>query len=228
MKRTIAAVACVLGGLFVGNAHHVSTRQSQKRVQKELCAADKETRFVRDLMQKMTLTEKIGQLSQYVGGSLLTGPQSGALSDSLFVRGMVGSILNVGGVENLRKLQEKNMQASRLKIPVLFAFDVIHGYKTIFPTPLAESCLRLPRLQLLRLLHRAFTGLLPQWSTLRVIRGGDALLKVRAKTPIWHVRSLKHACEDFNGTSGNLTLYMPVPSISWPMVPHNPGGIMLR
>lgn len=140
MKRTIAAVTCVLGGLFVGNAHHVSTRQPQKRVQKELSAADKETRFVRDLMQKMTLTEKIGQLSQYVGGSLLTGPQSGALSDSLFVRGMVGSILNVGGVENLRKLQEKNMQASRLKIPVLFAFDVIHGYKTIFPTPLAESC----------------------------------------------------------------------------------------
>ncbi len=140
MKRTIAAVACVLGGLFVGNAHHVSTRQPQKRVQKELSAADKETRFVRDLMQKMTLTEKIGQLSQYVGGSLLTGPQSGALSDSLFVRGMVGSILNVGGVENLQKLQEKNMQSSRLKIPVLFAFDVIHGYKTIFPTPLAESC----------------------------------------------------------------------------------------
>ena len=140
MKRTIAAVACVLGGLFVGNAHHVSTRQPQKRVQKELSAADKETRFVRDLMQKMTLTEKIGQLSQYVGGSLLTGPQSGALSDSLFVRGMVGSILNVGGVENLRKLQEKNMETSRLKIPVLFAFDVIHGYKTIFPTPLAESC----------------------------------------------------------------------------------------
>lgn len=140
MKRTIAAVACVLGGLFVGNAHHVSTRQPQKRAQKELSAADKETRFVRDLMQKMTLTEKIGQLSQYVGGSLLTGPQSGALSDSLFVRGMVGSILNVGGVENLRKLQKKNMQASRLKIPVLFAFDVIHGYKTIFPTPLAESC----------------------------------------------------------------------------------------
>lgn len=140
MKRTIAAVACVLGGLFVGNAHHVSTRQPQKRVQKELSAADKETRFVRDLMQKMTLTEKIGQLSQYVGGSFLTGPQSGALSDSLFVRGMVGSILNVGGVENLRKLQEKNMKTSRLKIPVLFAFDVIHGYKTIFPTPLAESC----------------------------------------------------------------------------------------
>ena len=101
---------------------------------------DNETKFVHELMQKMTLTEKIGQLSQYVGGTLLTGPQSGALSDSLFIRGMVGSILNVGGVDNLRKLQEKNMQLSRLKIPILFAFDVIHGYKTIFPTPLAESC----------------------------------------------------------------------------------------
>ena len=91
-------------------------------------------------MKKMTLTEKIGQLSQYVGGELLTGPKSGAVSDSLFVRGMVGSILNVGGVDNLRKLQQKNMESSRLKIPILFAFDVIHGYKTIFPTPLAESC----------------------------------------------------------------------------------------
>ena len=140
MKRTIASVACVVVGLFVGNAQHASTRLPQKRVQKELSAADKETRFVRDLMQKMTLTEKIGQLSQYVGGSLLTGPQSGSLSDSLFVRGMVGSILNVDGVDNLRKLQQKNMESSRLKIPILFAFDVIHGYKTIFPTPLAESC----------------------------------------------------------------------------------------
>ena len=53
---------------------------------------------------------------------------------------MVGSILNVGGVDKLRKLQQKNMESSRLKIPILFAFDVIHGYKTIFPTPLAESC----------------------------------------------------------------------------------------
>lgn len=70
----------------------------------------------------------------------MTGPKSGAVSDSLFVRGMVGSILNVGGVDNLRKLQQKNMESSRLKIPILFAFDVIHGYKTIFPTPLAESC----------------------------------------------------------------------------------------
>lgn len=140
MKRIIAAVVCLIGFSFAGFAQKSSPRVSRKPVKSTLTDAEKETRFVRDLMKKMTLTEKIGQLSQYVGGELLTGPKSGAVSDSLFVRGMVGSILNVGGVDNLRKLQQKNMESSRLKIPILFAFDVIHGYKTIFPTPLAESC----------------------------------------------------------------------------------------
>ena len=140
MKRIIAAVVCLIGFSFAGFAQKSSSRVSRKPVKNTLTDAEKETRFVRDLMKKMTLTEKIGQLSQYVGGELLTGPKSGAVSDSLFVRGMVGSILNVGGVDNLRKLQQKNMESSRLKIPILFAFDVIHGYKTIFPTPLAESC----------------------------------------------------------------------------------------
>ena len=140
MKRIIAAVVCLIGFSFVGFAQKSSPRVPRKPVKNTLTDAEKETRFVRDLMKKMTLTEKIGQLSQYVGGELLTGPKSGAVSDSLFVRGMVGSILNVGGVDNLRKLQQKNMESSRLKIPILFAFDVIHGYKTIFPTPLAESC----------------------------------------------------------------------------------------
>ena len=140
LKRIIAAVVCLIGFSFAGFAQKSSPRVPRKPVKNTLTDAEKETRFVRDLMKKMTLTEKIGQLSQYVGGELLTGPKSGAVSDSLFVRGMVGSILNVGGVDNLRKLQQKNMESSRLKIPILFAFDVIHGYKTIFPTPLAESC----------------------------------------------------------------------------------------
>ncbi|MBF1524124.1 MAG: glycoside hydrolase family 3 C-terminal domain-containing protein, partial [Prevotella salivae] len=140
MKRIIAAVVCLIGFSFAGFAQKSSPRVTRKPIKNTLTDAEKETRFVHDLMKKMTLTEKIGQLSQYVGGELLTGPKSGAVSDSLFVRGMVGSILNVGGVDNLRKLQQKNMESSRLKIPILFAFDVIHGYKTIFPTPLAESC----------------------------------------------------------------------------------------
>ncbi len=107
-----------------------------------LCAHQhlSEDQFIDSLISKMTIGEKIGQLSQYVGRDLLTGPKTGILSDSLLANGMVGSILNIGGVEKLRKIQEKNIQLSRLKIPILFAFDVIHGFKTIYPTPLAESC----------------------------------------------------------------------------------------
>ena len=103
MKRSIILVVCAMSWLFVANTHAVVSHQ---RVHNKIDASeDKETVFVTSLMQKMTLAEKIGQLSQYVGGELLTGPQSDALSDSLFVHGMVGSILNVGGVEKLRKLR---------------------------------------------------------------------------------------------------------------------------
>lgn len=107
---------------------------------KKAKAVSEEEKFIDDLLEKMTLKEKIGQLSQYVGRDLLTGPKSEMLTDSLLERGMVGSILNVGGVDRLRALQKKNMEKSRMKIPILFAFDVIHGFKTLTPTPLAESC----------------------------------------------------------------------------------------
>jgi len=61
-------------------------------------------RFIKSLMSRMTLEEKIGQLSQYVGHDLLTGPQSEALSDSLLSKGAVGSILNIGGVQKIKKI----------------------------------------------------------------------------------------------------------------------------
>lgn len=64
--------------------------------------------FVKDLLSRMTVEEKIGQLSQYVGRTLLTGPESEYLSDSLIARGLVGSVLNISGAKTLRDLQEKN------------------------------------------------------------------------------------------------------------------------
>lgn len=103
-------------------------------------AGDKRSRFVASLLAKMTLQEKIGQLCQYVGGDYLTGPEAASLNDSLIKNGMAGSVLNVTGIANLRQLQENAVNNSRLKIPLLFGYDVIHGYKTIFPVPLAESC----------------------------------------------------------------------------------------
>lgn len=106
----------------------------------QLDFSEQADRFIGDLIARMSLKEKIGQLSQYVGSSLMTGPKAEGLSDSLFTHGMVGSVLNASGSEAIRRIQEKNMSLSRLRIPVLFGMDVIHGYRTLFPVPLAEAC----------------------------------------------------------------------------------------
>lgn len=95
---------------------------------------------VADLLSKMTLEEKIGQLNQYNDDHTATGPVTLDSDKGGQIRnGQVGSLLNCLGTERTRKWQEIAMQ-SRLKIPLLFGQDVIHGYKTTFPIPLAESC----------------------------------------------------------------------------------------
>jgi beta-glucosidase len=97
------------------------------------------TQRVDSLMKLMTLTEKVGQLNQYSGREV-TGPTSDRKNYLLndLKTGMVGSMLNVKGVKDTREIQAIALQ-SRLKIPLLFSLDVIHGYKTVFPIPLAES-----------------------------------------------------------------------------------------
>jgi len=87
----------------------------------------------------MTLDEKIGQMNQYNGDWEATGPitKDGDKQNQIR-KGMLGSILNVTGVEHTRELQEMAMQ-SRLKIPLLFGQDIIHGYRTTFPIPLGEA-----------------------------------------------------------------------------------------
>ena len=92
-----------------------------------------------DLMAKMTLEEKVGQLNQYTSDRLATGPLTENSTKFKDIRdGKVGSMLNVRGAADTRKVQELAMQ-SRLKIPLLFGLDVIHGYRTTFPVPLAEA-----------------------------------------------------------------------------------------
>ncbi|MFH6943724.1 beta-glucosidase BglX [Flavobacterium sp. FlaQc-50] len=94
---------------------------------------------VNDLLKKMTLEEKIGQLNQYTGDNAATGPITiNANKQAEIKAGIVGSMLNVVGTKYTRQYQELAMQ-SRLKIPLLFGQDVIHGYKTTFPIPLAEA-----------------------------------------------------------------------------------------
>ncbi|NMH28648.1 glycoside hydrolase family 3 N-terminal domain-containing protein [Flavobacterium silvaticum] len=94
---------------------------------------------VNELLAKMTLDEKIGQLNQYTGDNTLTGPLTiNPNKEEEIKAGKIGSMLNILGSEYTRKYQELAMQ-SRLKIPLLFGLDVIHGYKTTFPIPLAEA-----------------------------------------------------------------------------------------
>ncbi|MBL7793880.1 MAG: beta-glucosidase BglX [Saprospiraceae bacterium] len=95
------------------------------------------------LLSKMTLEEKIGQMNQYNGFWDVTGPAptgGGAkIKYEHLEKGWVGSMLNIRGTEQVRKIQELVVNKSRLGIPLIFGFDVIHGYKTISPIPLAEA-----------------------------------------------------------------------------------------
>ena len=95
---------------------------------------------VDSVLKLMTLEEKIGQMTQYSADWDITGPVMKSDWETYLKKGLVGSIFNAVTVEGVRKLQEMALSQSRLKIPVLFAYDVVHGFRTIFPMPLAESC----------------------------------------------------------------------------------------
>ena len=100
-----------------------------------------EERFVDSLLGQMTLAEKLGQLNQLSGAGDPTGPGGGERANrrELLRRGGIGSFLNVVGADTTRALQHVAVDESRLHIPVLFALDVIHGMRTIFPVPLGEA-----------------------------------------------------------------------------------------
>ena len=107
-----------------------------------ICTAQRKTidQKVDSVLKLMTLDEKIGQMNQYNGDWEATGPMTNDGDKQTQIRkGMLGSMLNVTGVEHTRQLQEIAME-SRLKIPLLFGQDIIHGYRTTFPIPLAEAC----------------------------------------------------------------------------------------
>lgn len=100
------------------------------------------SQFVKELISKMTFAEKIGQMTQLSGdffasgNAAITGPlQQANLSQADLYR--VGSVLGVSGFEQVKKIQTNYLKQSRLKIPLLFMADVVHGYRTIFPIPLA-------------------------------------------------------------------------------------------
>lgn len=94
---------------------------------------------VDSVLKLMTLEEKIGQMAQFSCNWDVTGPIMADDFEPYLRKGLVGSIFNAYTVDGVRKLQEMALAESRLKIPVLFGYDVIHGFRTIFPMPLAEA-----------------------------------------------------------------------------------------
>ena len=96
---------------------------------------------VDSVLRLMTLTEKIGQMNQISNTEELTGEQIEYFDTKELIKGgHVGSMLNVSGAEQTRRYQEIAVNDTRLRIPLIFGMDVVHGFKTISPIPLAESC----------------------------------------------------------------------------------------
>lgn len=96
--------------------------------------------FIGKLMSKMTLSEKIGQLNLQPGGDVSTGGAMDTELSGLIARGELGAVLNTVGRDKIRAMQQIAVEKTRLGIPLLVGLDVIHGYQTIFPIPLAQSC----------------------------------------------------------------------------------------
>ncbi|HSC53011.1 MAG TPA: beta-glucosidase BglX [Phnomibacter sp.] len=138
MKKLLLATTGFVAMTMVGLAQN-SSPQNAAYKNKSLPVEKR----VADLLSRMTLEEKAGQLNQLNGG-VFTGPAAndpGQKAKMEMVRkGQVGSMLNVTGAEETRVIQELAMKENRLGIPLIFAYDVIHGYKTIFPIPLADAC----------------------------------------------------------------------------------------
>lgn len=101
---------------------------------------EKMEQFVDGLLKKMTIEEKLGQLNLLPAGQITTGQAMNTEVGNLIADGKLGGIFNIKGREQIQELQKIAVEKSRLHIPLIVGMDVIHGYETIFPIPLALSC----------------------------------------------------------------------------------------
>jgi beta-glucosidase len=96
--------------------------------------------FIEGLLKKMTLDEKIGQLNLLTAGEATTGSAVSTGIESKIIAGQLGGLFSISTPQRIRKAQEIAVTKSRMKIPLIFGSDVIHGYRTLFPIPLGLSC----------------------------------------------------------------------------------------
>jgi beta-glucosidase len=130
MKNTL--VLLFLGCAVLGYAQKKSTKYTVKIKPK--------TEFVTELLSKMTLDEKLGQLNLPTSGDITTGQANSSDVAKKIEEGKVGGLFNIKSVLKIKEVQRIAVEKSRLKIPLIFGMDVIHGYETTFPIPLGLSC----------------------------------------------------------------------------------------
>ncbi len=121
MRKLILGISCLL---TIG----LNTQAQNKDAQMD--------RFINDLMSKMTVEEKIGQLNLPSAGDITTGQAKSSDIAAKIKVGQVGGLFNIKGLEKIKEVQRVAVEESRLKIPLIFGMDVIHGYETVFPIPL--------------------------------------------------------------------------------------------
>ena len=131
MTRTWTTIACC-GALAAVAANAQTPRESR-------LTSARASQFADSILRLMTLEEKIGQLNQLPGMGTQTGPRVPQGGEALVRSGHIGSFLGIFGAEYTRELQGIAMRETRLKIPLLFANDIIHGFRTIYPVPIAEA-----------------------------------------------------------------------------------------
>jgi len=128
----------LLVGLVMSGALTLSAKVNKKPAPWEI--ETKMEAFVDSLLQKMTLEEKLGQLTLLSSSWDITGPITNNNYVEDVKKGKVGAIFNAYSADFTYRLQKENMENTRLSIPLLFGYDVIHGHWTTFPIPLAEAC----------------------------------------------------------------------------------------
>ncbi len=132
MKRILTVAAFALG-MFSIQAGAQQTKGTKS-------GNDRMKTFIDGLMKKMTLEEKLGQLNLPGSGDIVTGQAQSSDIGKKIREGKVGGLFNIKSVAKIREVQKIAVQESRLKIPMIFGMDVIHGYETVFPIPLGLSC----------------------------------------------------------------------------------------
>jgi beta-glucosidase len=113
---------------------------AQKKNTKSAVTIKPKSEFVAELLSKMTLDEKLGQLNLPTSGDITTGQANSSDVAKKIAEGKVGGLFNIKSVQKIKEVQKIAVENSRLKIPLIFGMDVIHGYETTFPIPLGLSC----------------------------------------------------------------------------------------